>query len=320
MTKMSDIQTLLRTEASRLLAENLVDTIIGFEPEDAPLRPQPVFISSVAEVDRLIINGFCQNNLARYLTRVPKDKKIAIMVRGCESRAVHALIVENQHPRDKVVLIGVPCQGIIDLKKIQKKAGFEILSAQESDELILVTTAQGTKKLNRQEFLHDSCDRCSHPNPVGVDITLGDPQPEKDPEIARISLAEFERLSSRDRYKYFVSQADRCIGCYACREACPMCYCAECFVDHTFPRWKETTNSAAGNQAWHIIRAFHQTGRCVSCGACERACPVEIKMTYLTDKLNEDVHRSYGFEVGMDEKTQPPFAAFTLDDKDRFVG
>jgi ferredoxin len=98
-----------------------------------------------------------------------------------------------------------------------------------------------------------------------------------------------------------------------------MCYCTECFVDHNFPRWAETMITPGGTHAWHIVRAFHQTGRCVSCGACERACPMDIKMTYLTDKLNYDMHQEYEFEVGASDDAVPPFAAFTLDDKKRFV-
>ncbi len=98
-----------------------------------------------------------------------------------------------------------------------------------------------------------------------------------------------------------------------------MCYCRECFVDHTAPRWAESMITPSGTQAWHIVRAFHQTGRCASCGACERACPMDIKMTYLTDKLNDDMQEQYGFEVGASEDSQPPFAAFTLDDRERFV-
>lgn len=42
-------------------------------------------------------------------------------------------------------------------------------------------------------------------------------------------------------------------------------------------------------------------------------------MTYLTDKLNEDILEIYSFEAGMDGETQPPFAAFNMDDKKRFV-
>jgi formate dehydrogenase subunit beta len=90
-------------------------------------------------------------------------------------------------------------------------------------------------------------------------------------------------------------------------------------VDYTTPRWAESMITPSGTQAWHIVRAFHQTGRCASCGACERACPMDIKMTYLTDKLNRDMLEQYDFEAGADEGAQAPFAAVTLDDKERFV-
>jgi len=46
---------------------------------------------------------------------------------------------------------------------------------------------------------------------------------------------------------------------------------------------------------------------------------MDIKMTFMTDKLNEDMLKLYNFESGMDDKTQPPFASFNLDDKNRFV-
>jgi stage V sporulation protein SpoVS len=45
---------------------------------------------------------------------------------------------------------------------------------------------------------------------------------------------------------------------------------------------------------------------------------MDIKMTYLTEKLNNDMRKKYAFEVGLDIQTQPPFATVTLDDKNRF--
>jgi len=191
--------------------------------------------------------------------------------------------------------------------------------AEGTDELI-ITTREGEYSLERAEVLHSSCARCLHPNPIGADIVLGNPLPEGSQEDAWDCVSEFEILSPDERYAHFVQESERCIRCYACREACPMCYCTECFVDHTTPRWAESMITPCGTQSWHIVRAFHQTGRCVSCGACERACPMDIKMTYLTDKLSQDMWQLYGFEVGASMEAQPPFAAFTLDDKNRFVG
>lgn len=316
---MSNLQDAIRQEAARLLAEKIVDVVIGFESESTPLKPQPAFIQRAEEAETLVFNGFCQNNLATFLNRYPKTTRIGLVARGCESRAAHALMVEHQRSRESLILIGVPCHGIVDWRKVELQAGENILSAREDDGVVCVMTRQGEVSLPREELLHESCARCLHPNPVNADVMLGEPLPEGDPARARQPIDAFEALSGAERYAFFTHEAERCIRCYACREACPMCYCAECFVDHTAPRWAESTTGASGTQAWHLVRAFHQAGRCVSCGACERACPMDIKMTYLTDKLNEDMRVLYGFEPGMDDTRQPPFAAFSLDDKDRFV-
>lgn len=316
---MLDIKTKLQNEISRLLDENLVDVFIAFKKENSPLRPQPAFFRNTKELAELEYNGLCQNNLANYLPKYPKETRIGMVVRGCESRSVNALIVEKQHPRQNLYLVGIPCSGIIDLKKIINSVGEEVTSFEEDEDIVSVVHKGQEIKFNRREFLHDSCLNCVYPNPVNADVMLTEPLPEGDPSIVREKVESFQELSRSERYEWFRHEAERCIRCYACREACPMCYCSECFVDHATPRWSESTVSPAGMHAWHIIRAFHQTGRCTSCGACERACPMDIKMTYLTDKLNFDMYENYEFVPGMDEKTQPPFASFNMDDKKRFV-
>lgn len=316
---MSEIKAKLRSEIERLLKDRLVDVFIAFKKADAPLRPQPAFFRNTNELDDLEYNGLCQNNLANYLTRYPKDTKIGIVVRGCESRSVNALVVEKQHPRENLYMIGIPCQGIVDIRKIFNRVGEEVANYSEFQDEVSVVFKGEQVKFPRKEVLHDSCLRCVHPNPINPDILLGDPVPEGDPSIVRQSVESFQALDKEKRYALFRQEAERCIRCYACREACPMCYCTECFVDHATPRWTETSISPAGTQAWHLIRAFHMAGRCTSCGACERACPMDIKLTYLTDKLNEDMLATYQFEAGMDDTTQPPFASFNLDDKNRFV-
>ena len=316
---MTELIAAIRREVARVLEEDIVDVAIGFEAGTLPLKAQPAFIARAEDADKLVFNGFCQNNLVAYLTRRPKDERIGIICRGCESRTVRALVIEHQHARDRLYVIGVPCAGILDWRKIEREVGENTLGAVEEGDEVIVTTRDGQRRFQRPHLLHDSCARCVHPNPVGADIVLGEPLREGDPEQSRAAVAEFEALSAEERYAYFVRETERCIRCYACREACPMCYCVECFVDHTTPRWAESMVTPSGTQAWHIVRAFHQTGRCVSCGACERACPTDIRMTYLTDKLNEDMLELYGFDVGASEERQPPFAAFALDDKMRFV-
>ncbi|MEN6555427.1 MAG: 4Fe-4S dicluster domain-containing protein [Anaerolineaceae bacterium] len=315
---MTELEQKIRAEAARLLSEGLVDVVMAFRKEDAPLRPQPAFFTSVEDLENLIYNGLCANNLANYLTRYPDETRIGMLVRGCENRSVNALVVEKQHSRQNLYLIGVPCTGIIDWRKVVALTGEDILGYEETDSSLHVRTKRQSYQLPRRELLHASCQRCVHPNPLSADIVLGEALPEGDPALIRERVEGFEALTRTERTAYFKQEAERCIRCYACREACPMCYCEECFVDHNSPRWTESGTTPAGTHAWHIIRAFHQTGRCTSCGACERACPMDIQMTYLTDKLGKDMWDSYQFAAGMDAKSQPPFASFTLDDRKHF--
>jgi ferredoxin len=310
--------TTLQSEVARLLEEGRVAAVIGFEAGSLPLRARPVMVRRAEAADRLVQNGFCQNNLTAYLHHRPRGERIGLICRGCESRAVRALVVEQQVSRDELYLIGVACHGIIDGRKIEAEVRQEVLTAQETDREIVVATRSGEHRFVRRKMLHGACGRCRFPNPVGVDIMVGAPVPEPDRPPVPETVRAFVALTAEARHTFFARETERCIRCYACREACPMCYCSLCFVDGTAPRWIESTAGPAGTQAWHIVRAFHQTGRCVSCGACERACPMGIPMTYLTDQLNRQIEEAYGFVVGEEEGRQPPLAAFSLDDAERF--
>lgn len=314
---MPDINA-LRLEAKRVLREGIVDVVVGFKPGDSPLHPQPAFFRNEDEVEELIHNGLCKNNLANYLTRLPKQEKVGMLVRGCENRSVNSLIVESQKERDDLYLIGVPCEGIIDWRQIVEQAGEHISLVEESETLVTVHTPAGVNSFNRFELLHESCQRCLYRNPISADIVIGDPVANGSLDPVAQKVKDFENQDIEARYAFFQKEAERCIRCYACREACPSCYCTECFVDHNAPRWTESGATPAGMQGWQIVRAFHQSGRCTSCGACERACPMDIKMTYLTEKLNHDMREKYNFECGMDAETKPPFQTVTLDDKNRF--
>jgi len=312
---------LVREAAAKLLSEKKVDKVLGFKKGSIALKAQPAFITTVRDTKKLILDGFCQNNLAVFLHEIPKDERVAFICRGCESRAVRALAIEHQVKRENLYLIGVPCTGILDWKKIRQTVNSPISSAVDDGKVITIKSEGNKKTFERSQFIVDSCRACTSFEPVGVDEQIGQAQPlDLGGEKVQPTWAEtFAEKSPDERFQLFTEETDRCIRCYACREACPMCYCTECFVDHIMPRWSESMVTPSGTQAWHLIRAFHQTGRCVECGACERACPMNIKMTYMTDKLNADMKEKYGFEVGADEKKQPPFASITLDDKNRFI-
>ncbi|MBM4428861.1 MAG: 4Fe-4S ferredoxin [Chloroflexi bacterium] len=319
---MQELVQAIREEARRLLETGQVELVIGFAEGTLPMHSAPVFVRQVADTNRLTWNSFAENNLARYLRGV-RNKKVAIVAKGCDVRAIVALINEHQLERDNVYIIGVPCRGMMDRRVVTRRVPGEVAAVrEEGDELVVdVRTETGTApqvvRLPRSELLHRSCATCIQPNPVIYDVLAAEPV-----EVWAVDpyayVREMERRSPAERAAYFAAEAARCIRCYACRQACPMCYCEECFVDHTAPRWIESGATASGLQGWQIGRAYHLTGRCVDCGACERACPTEIDLVYLNGKLRKDVWDLYGFEPGMGLGQLPPLAVFLPDEGPEF--
>ena len=315
---MENLQRKIRDEAKNLLAKGSVDLIIGFEEGTMPLRASPVFIDSQHDVEKLVWNCFCENNLATYLAKVGSSK-VAVFAKGCDSRSIVALIVEGQIKREQIVVIGMPCQGMVDRRKIEKGVGGEILGAKEKNNEVLVKGDDFEKVFEKEDNLYPSCRNCRHRNPSIWDILIGE-KIEENSEIAEYAeINEYEKKSINERWEYFSRETGKCIRCYACRQACPMCYCEECFVDSSYPKWIEKGLDPSDLALWHVMRAYHQTGRCVDCGSCERACPMEIDLRFLTKKINKEVKDYFDFETGMDMKVPPPLAVFSADDRQDFI-
>lgn len=314
---MPDRSERIREAARTLLRKNEVELVIGFEEGTLPLHITPCFIRKEGEVDRLVWNSFCDNNVSKYL--VKRQERIALVTKGCDSRTVVELIKEKQLSREQVIIIGVPCQGLIDRRRIEgKREAREILGWEEKDNQVVLKGAGWTDVLDRDKYLHSSCQACTHRNPVIYDILVGEGV-EEDTSDSFSDIAEFGTKSPQERWKYFSHEVDKCIRCYACRNACPLCYCGECFVDRTRPQWIGKTTEISDTMIFHIMRAFHMAGRCVDCGACERACPMGIDFRKLTRKLVHDVKELYGYESGTSLDEVAPLATFQPDDPEEFI-
>jgi len=132
-------------------------------------------------------------------------------------------------------------------------------------------------------------------------------------------VAAWEKLAADERWAEFWDTIKDCIRCYACRDACPLCYCHVCFVDEAMPQWCGKTQDEADVATFHLLRAFHCAGRCTDCGACEAACPQGIKMRRLTSKIEKDIRGLYGYQPGMSLDEQPPLVVYRPNDPQDFI-
>jgi Na+-translocating ferredoxin:NAD+ oxidoreductase RnfC subunit len=128
-------------------------------------------------------------------------------------------------------------------------------------------------------------------------------------------VAEVEALGPAERLAFWTRQFDACIRCYACRQACPGCYCHECLAEQVDPTWTSIAHRVPEKAFFHIMRAYHLAGRCVECHACDRACPMGIPLSLLNRKIAKEVKELFGYQAGGDPEIPPPLATFRKDEE-----
>ena len=135
--------------------------------------------------------------------------------------------------------------------------------------------------------------------------------------LARI--AELSEMTPQQRAEFWREQFAKCTRCYACRAACPACYCRQCIVERNTPQWISTAAAEHGNYAWNVIRAFHLAGRCTLCGACEAACPQGIPLMLLNAMLAVAAEEEFGAKVGYDHQAEPLIGTWNENDKEDYI-
>lgn len=205
--------------------------------------------------------------LASSLTAKPSGKRIAMVLRSCEVRALVELVKLNQANLDDTLLIGMDCLGRYentDFLKFQAKEG--------TSESFLENALNGKTESDGFDIA-GACKICEQPAAPNVDIRIcaigsgagsvyleavtekGEEALEKagakfvdapggrDDAVKKLSTARTEArdalfASYREETGTFDALEEKlaaCINCYNCRVACPVCYCKECvFVTDTF--------------------------------------------------------------------------------------
>jgi formate dehydrogenase (coenzyme F420) beta subunit len=283
MIRFKQIEERLKKEAKILLESGEVTVVLAYGKGYDEKHPMPYAAKNVADVEDIVFNEYCNHNMARYLVRYPPGTKIAVAVKAADSRAVVQLIQEEKVKRDDLVLLGIPVQGMKNPK---------------TGEVIDGKTTGGMY------------------NPVLYDVLLND-----DVHGHKISpydvLAKYEAMDEDARWEFWKKELDKCIRCYACRKACPMCYCDPCFIDQLKPKWADKAPQSPGNMMYHLTRFHHLAGRCIDCGECSRACPVNIPLYLFHKKVAKECEEMFHQKAGMSIEDKPVLIDFRVEDSDK---
>ena len=273
------IEQQYQARAKELLSGGAVKMVIGYGKGTTGNRRRPIFISSPDDVGRLVLDDSCIINLSGYL------------------------VSEGLLSDEKRVAVFLRPEGI---------RAINILAAEsqlDADQIVIFGFDVNDNELRALKGIHveefaDVIGSIRENNPGFADKEL---------------LEKIEKMTAQERFAFWQEEFAKCIKCYACRQACPMCYCRRCIVDSNQPQWVNTSSHSLGNFEWNIVRAFHLSGRCVDCGNCDRACPVNIPLRLINHKMAVEVLGAFDHVAGMSKTQEPVLASFKKDDSETFI-
>ncbi|MCK5347453.1 MAG: 4Fe-4S dicluster domain-containing protein [Candidatus Heimdallarchaeota archaeon] len=322
---MTEIIQSIKAIAKKLLTENKVSVIIGFAEGSLPVKPAPVFIEKAEDVEKLIWNEMCNLNLVRLIPTEAPTGKIGIILRNCEIKSFVVMVNEHQLKRDDFLIIGVPCQyGKLNTFKLEAElAGKEILEFAIEKETITLKGNDFTQSFKIEDYLNEACVYCQEKVPKRYDF-IAEPStpdttssPNKNQEFD--DVVEFEKLSPDERWEYISKELEKCNRCYACRNACPLCYCKTCFVDVNQPQWFSKANDLPETILFHLTRAMHLAGRCTECGACTSACPEGINIHIIFKRLQQAVEDRWNYRSGVRIGDSASMGTYKPNDPQEFI-
>jgi formate dehydrogenase subunit beta len=268
----------LHDHARKLLEGGQVDCVIGYE--DSPRgKTRPTFVRSVDQVERLVWNDRCTHNLVGYLKShlAHSENPVAVVVKPCDSKAINVLLGEHAFAREQVHVIGIACEGMLE-------------------------------ESHGDGCLQSRCQVCELSEPVVVDEFIGIPverKPVRELVEDGTIAVWLEQATSEERMDYWLRQFDRCIRCYACRQACPMCSCPTCLFERDDSLWIGSRAGTQEKRTFHLGRAYHLAGRCAGCNECERVCPMDIPISLLNQFLAKVIETQFQFRAGFEPVPSP---------------
>jgi len=272
--------------AGRLFSEDKIDMFVGYRKNEFDDNLVPVLVTKSEDVPKLVFSDKSVFNLVNYLKfEHTRNKRVGLIVKGCDSRSLNLLLTESQVKREKLFVVGICCEGVINEK--------------------------GEKAQN--------CLECIMPDPVVYDELLGTPSGKKE-YMVNVDIKELAMKGLTERADHFQDIFENCIRCNACRHSCPLCYCGKCCIDQETSTLYHGANTSSGAMHALLTWSLHLAGRCVDCRNCEKACPSHLPL-HLLHKQNEMVifDNFQNHLAGMEASDRGAFYKYDLKDPDDFI-
>lgn len=301
--------------------------LLGYSSGINAYSTVPAVFKDSESLNRAELSYFCSHNLTTYLLDTVKQylrakecvtKKVMILVKPCDGKNLVELFRENQLSREDLVIVSLPCEGMIDTKKIQalkERRTEKITDVNITDGKIIIQF--GDRKICKDfaELVENKCLKCTLKAAPIYDHLLGEANP---PTQTTATEEETKNLSPEELRAYWNKEYARCIRCGACKKVCPLCYCSDCVLERDNPKLAGDENCCKDNGIYLMIRAMHLAGRCTGCGRCTAVCPASIDHTKFHQPVNQYVEKTFDFKSGQVDDASPVFSTAKMHEKADF--
>ncbi|MCQ2386846.1 MAG: 4Fe-4S dicluster domain-containing protein [Clostridia bacterium] len=301
--------------ALKKIASGEVDRVLAWKKGESYFDVSPAIFKE--SFDGFTYNAFCGANLSKFLVEeTKKEGKVLVFLKPCDTYSFNQLLSEHRINREKVYVVGIECQGKLDINKVYAKGIDGILDIEETDSELKIKTIYGDKTVKKDEVFSVKCETCKSKKLVVFDekIVLNEM---KDNKEKRFDIVEkLESMTEEERFAFWQAELSKCIRCNACRNVCPACTCTNCVFDNNKSGIAGKANADSFEEKlYHIIRAFHVAGRCTDCGECSRVCPQGIPLHLINRKIIKDMNTNYGeYQAGETVTPLNPIVDFKKDD------
>ena len=310
---------ILIEKAKSLLEAGTVNRVLGWKKGEFSYDVTPSIFTSAEELEKDFVFGdFCGANFSKYLVKETRncDGKVLVFLKPCDTYSFNQLLTEHRFDKEKVYAVAIPCDGMIDIRKVKEQVGEGVISVDTKADTIKVETLyDGVKEFAKKDILQERCVNCKSKKHVYYDELIGEEGEVLDNNRFD-EVEKLEKMTADERFAFWQNELSRCIRCNACRDVCPACTCEKCVFNN--PN-SGVENKAAANsfeeKMFHIIRAFHVAGRCTDCGECSRVCPQHIPLHLLNRKFIKDINQFYGdYQAGEEIGSRAPLVNYTKED------
>lgn len=306
-------------KACELLENGTVDRVYGWKNGEFAYDVTPALFADAETLkNEFVFNDFCGANFSKYLVAETRksEGKVLVFLKPCDTYSFNQLLTEHRFDREKVYVVGIPCEGMSDIRKVKEIAGDGIIGIDfAADGIAVDTLYDGKKTVAYDAVLAERCATCKSKKLVAYDELLGEEGEVLD--SARFDeVAKLEAMTEDERYAFWQNELSRCIRCNACRDICPACTCEKCvFENPNSPVENKAISDSFEEKMFHVIRAFHVAGRCTDCGECSRVCPQSIPLHLLNRKFIKDINEFYGeYQAGAEAGSRAPLVNYTTED------